>query len=256
MEDVEKEEEPFLFSPPSPPPPFLAYSLGMGVMLSRRNRLLLNSDWIRNCRGVARVTALKRDKYFSLEITNTKLRIEKFLSLSFFLSFNLIPSLIAATSKKLFLRESGATNERDKLRCRGAITGGRWRRFLLERFNIVAKMEIIFSPVFSRFGIYSFILVRGSSRPWKGGQKYFPGKSKKFSTGSNIPWKNTSVLFMYNENADSPLFTLVLETFHDSLLRLFMLSRFPREQQTLPNHFYFTDFERHTAEIAAFHLDR
>lgn len=44
-------------------------------------------------------------------------------------------------------------------------------------------------------------------------------------------------------------------TYDNDMKSLLKPMRFPRDRQTLPNHFYFSDFERHTAEIAAFHLD-
>ena len=48
----------------------------------------------------------------------------------------------------------------------------------------------------------------------------------------------------------------LLVNLQDGAEAMFKPMRFPRSQGTLPNHYQFNDFERHTAEIAAFHLDK
>ena len=48
----------------------------------------------------------------------------------------------------------------------------------------------------------------------------------------------------------------MLETFESGKQALAKPMRKPREHQVHPDIYYFSEFERHNAEIAAFHLDK
>ncbi|XP_033109930.1 extracellular serine/threonine protein kinase FAM20C-like [Anneissia japonica] len=62
-------------------------------------------------------------------------------------------------------------------------------------------------------------------------------------------------IFEVEEKQGGTQVKLVID-FEDGGQALWKPWKVPREYETLPNHFYFSDIERHNAEIAAFHLDR
>lgn len=45
-------------------------------------------------------------------------------------------------------------------------------------------------------------------------------------------------------------------SFDNDIEALFKPKRVTRQQEALPNQMYFVNYDRHTSEIAAFHLDR
>lgn len=67
--------------------------------------------------------------------------------------------------------------------------------------------------------------------------------------------ENCQLYFVAEEVETKGMFKLKI-TFDNDVVALFKPMRVRREQEALPNQLYFDLYERHTSEIAAFHLDR
>ena len=65
---------------------------------------------------------------------------------------------------------------------------------------------------------------------------------------SVVSSKATSTYLGITQKEGGTQLKLIID-FEDGGQALFKPMRFPRTQETLPNHFYFTDFERHNAEV-------
>lgn len=70
-----------------------------------------------------------------------------------------------------------------------------------------------------------------------------------------LQYLRSEPMYEVDEKSGGTQVKMVL-TFRDGGQSLMKPWRVQREYETLPDHFYFSDIERHNAEISAFHLDR
>ncbi|MCP9266473.1 Extracellular serine/threonine protein kinase FAM20C [Dirofilaria immitis] len=66
---------------------------------------------------------------------------------------------------------------------------------------------------------------------------------------TKLPLKSVSIM-------DGGTQVKLIFTFENDQQAVFKPMRFGRDYESDPNHFYFSDFERHNAEIATFHMDK